>query len=73
MEQVEEKTSGSRNSNVYDVASEGDVFASVNVASGPFKLGDVVQGSIEFPVAEEGKPTCIQAIFYLSSWLHRFV
>jgi hypothetical protein len=40
------------------------LFATVNVASGPFKLGDVVQGSVEFPIAEEEKPTCIQVIIH---------
>jgi len=62
LEQIEEKTSGSRRMSVYDVASEGNLFASVNVAAGPFKLGDVVQGCVEFPVAEEEKPTCIQML-----------
>jgi hypothetical protein len=65
VEQIDEKTSGSRKS-TYDVASQGNLFATVNVASGPFKLGDVVQGSVEFPVAEEEKPTCIQASLTLS-------
>jgi hypothetical protein len=62
LEQIEEKTSSSRKTTIYDVASEGNLFASVNVAAGPFKLGDVVQGCVEFPVAEEEKPTCIQVI-----------
>lgn len=44
------------------IIGEGNLFASVNVASGPFKLGDVVQGCVEFPDAEEEKPTCIQVI-----------
>ncbi|KAI6235369.1 Lipoyl synthase, mitochondrial [Aphelenchoides besseyi] len=61
MEQVEDKTSG-RKMSVYDVVSEGDLFATVNVAAGPFKLGDVVQGYVEFPDAEEGKATCVQMI-----------
>lgn len=62
LEQIEGKTSGSKKMTVYDVTSEGSLFASVNVAAGPFKLGDVVQGCAEFPISEEGKPTCIQVI-----------
>ncbi|KAI6177173.1 Lipoyl synthase, mitochondrial [Aphelenchoides bicaudatus] len=50
------------NERIKKECSEGNLFASVNVASGPFKLGDVVQGCVEFPDAEEEKPTCIQML-----------
>lgn len=72
IEQIEEKTSGSKKNAVYDVASEGNLFATVNVAAGPFKLGDVVQGSVEFPEAQEGMPTCIQVTLLINN-LYLFI
>lgn len=57
---VEEKTASSRKTVIFDVSCAGEHFATVTLASGPFKLGDVVQGFVEFPDAEPGKPVCIQ-------------
>lgn len=44
LEQIEEKTSSAKRFAIYDVVSEGELFATVKIYVGPFKLGDAIQG-----------------------------
>lgn len=60
MAKVEEKTAADRKTAIFDVNSGGDHFATINMAAGSFKLGDVVQGFLEFPDVQEQHPQCVQ-------------
>ncbi|CAD5221434.1 unnamed protein product [Bursaphelenchus xylophilus] len=67
MARIEEKTVSSRKTVIFDVTSGGDHFATVNLNAGPFKLGDIVQGMVEFPDHEERKPRSIQLLVSLET------